>query len=348
MLPNVTLGVSNEAPLILTTSVVPLGDVDNSIMSTLAIQKPKGAIPLTSNNYNAENDDEESGIFFSYDAENLKAFSTFFKSKAPESVFETAILSIIEVLANLSDLGINLDAVNMLPKQIYFTDGLNSYNSNDEANQARLIVIPVKNTTPTDFAKFFNELFTLLPFTITSNKLETVKEYISNVGQNFSAMELNNLVNEKNDSQPEPLLPVESALQSVMAHLDSDSNQKVDESVSPISEEIKKLDNEYSLPQAEKDPTLLNKNDGEVIEITEFPFIIGRSEEFSTYTLHNPKISSVHARIVKNDNGELEIIDTNSTNHVRINEEKIMPQTPTTLHDGDVIRLADVILQITI
>jgi pSer/pThr/pTyr-binding forkhead associated (FHA) protein len=93
--------------------------------------------------------------------------------------------------------------------------------------------------------------------------------------------------------------------------------------------------------------TLTNSSEDEQVKITKLPFTIGRSSEFTDYVIPNPRISSIHARITSTDDGVLQITDVNSLNHVRVNEEKLEPQTPHSLSDGDVIRLADVELKYT-
>ncbi|MDR0950060.1 MAG: FHA domain-containing protein [Candidatus Ancillula sp.] len=86
---------------------------------------------------------------------------------------------------------------------------------------------------------------------------------------------------------------------------------------------------------------LINDKDNTTTDIFSMPFKIGRSDDFVDLAIDNPRISSVHCRIERAVGGFM-IVDLNSTNGVRINEEKISAQKPTPIKSGDKIRLADI------
>ena len=77
-----------------------------------------------------------------------------------------------------------------------------------------------------------------------------------------------------------------------------------------------------------------------LIEVNEFPFVIGKSRRSSNYRVDSEVVSRVHARI-NNELGEFTIEDLNSTNGTFLNEEKIKPHEIKKILVGDTIKLAD-------
>lgn len=84
---------------------------------------------------------------------------------------------------------------------------------------------------------------------------------------------------------------------------------------------------------------LYNGNDlGEDIELSEFPFTIGKLPDSVNYIMDNPLISRIHARFyLKEDCYYIE--DLNSSNGTYVNNVPLSPHTLTEIHDGDYITL---------
>ncbi len=85
---------------------------------------------------------------------------------------------------------------------------------------------------------------------------------------------------------------------------------------------------------------LYNGNDfSEDIELSEFPFTIGKLPDSVNYIIDNALISRIHARFYfKEDCYYIE--DLNSSNGTYVNNVPISPHTMTEIHDGDYITLA--------
>ena len=84
------------------------------------------------------------------------------------------------------------------------------------------------------------------------------------------------------------------------------------------------------------------KCSGDVIEISHYPFLIGKLPDEMDVILDSPSVSRMHARILKeqgSDNCLLE--DFNSTNGTFVNGRRIEPYRKIRIRPGDRIRLAD-------
>ena len=88
----------------------------------------------------------------------------------------------------------------------------------------------------------------------------------------------------------------------------------------------------------------VGRQEGTVIEITRYPFLIGKLEEEMDCIIDHPSVSRMHARISENKHsaaGSCYIEDFNSTNGTYVNGVRIEPYRKRTVNVGDVIRLAD-------
>lgn len=85
---------------------------------------------------------------------------------------------------------------------------------------------------------------------------------------------------------------------------------------------------------------LYNGNDfSEDIELTAFPFTLGKLPDSVNYIMENALISRIHARFyLKEDCYYIE--DLNSSNGTYVNNIPLSPHTMTEIHDGDYITLA--------
>ncbi|MGG1550703.1 DUF6382 domain-containing protein [Paenibacillus ferrarius] len=80
------------------------------------------------------------------------------------------------------------------------------------------------------------------------------------------------------------------------------------------------------------------------VELSSFPFTIGRGEAKSEVglVLDASGISRLHAEIVRNEEGQLAIKDTGSTNGTQMNGKPLVAYQPYPVQEGDVIRLVSV------
>ena len=88
----------------------------------------------------------------------------------------------------------------------------------------------------------------------------------------------------------------------------------------------------------------IGRQEGTVIEITRYPFLIGKLEGEMDCIIDRPSVSRMHARISENKqspSGSCFIEDFNSTNGTYINGVRIEPYRKRAVNTGDVIRLAD-------
>ena len=88
----------------------------------------------------------------------------------------------------------------------------------------------------------------------------------------------------------------------------------------------------------------IGRQEGTVIEITRYPFLIGKLEGEMDCIIDRPSVSRMHARISENKqnaSGSCFIEDFNSTNGTYINGVRIEPYRKRAVNVGDVIRLAD-------
>jgi len=92
---------------------------------------------------------------------------------------------------------------------------------------------------------------------------------------------------------------------------------------------------------SESFPHIIRRKTQDDIRISKSPFKIGKEETFVDYCVKgNPAISGCHAFIVFDD-GKYYIKDTNSTNHVCINNKRIQSNVLIEIKHNDVIKLAD-------
>src|SRR5574344_807026 len=77
--------------------------------------------------------------------------------------------------------------------------------------------------------------------------------------------------------------------------------------------------------------------------------IIGRRQgTFKEFFVNNKYVSGVHAQLSYNVKAGWCITDKHSSNGTMINKRKLQPDVPMALHDGDILSLANVNLQVTI
>lgn len=77
-------------------------------------------------------------------------------------------------------------------------------------------------------------------------------------------------------------------------------------------------------------------------EIKKSEFVIGRSKKYADGCIDfNDTVSSKHCKFII-QNGEYYIVDLNSTNGTFVNSNRLNPNYPTILKDGDLIRIANV------
>ena len=101
------------------------------------------------------------------------------------------------------------------------------------------------------------------------------------------------------------------------------------------------LDGDQMIPLAK----LVRLRDQRAVRITKKQFTIGKATEGVDYSVDgNPAVSRRHAEIVYRDGG-FYIIDTNSTNHVYVDERMIPPGMPVRITDGTRIRLGNEMFQ---
>ena len=87
--------------------------------------------------------------------------------------------------------------------------------------------------------------------------------------------------------------------------------------------------------------------DTKKLKIDHFPFAIGRKSDVNDYTIARKGISRKHMRFDE-AGGEIYVYDDASTNGVRVNGEKIAPETQVKLNSGDTIRVLDITFAVTI
>ena len=80
--------------------------------------------------------------------------------------------------------------------------------------------------------------------------------------------------------------------------------------------------------------------DGE-IEISYFPFLLGKQEGLVDYVVAQDTVSRLHARIDRED-GEYTITDLNSTNGIQVDGRLLQTNETASLPVGSEIYLADV------
>ena len=101
------------------------------------------------------------------------------------------------------------------------------------------------------------------------------------------------------------------------------------------------LDGDQMIPLAK----LVRLRDQKPVRITKKQFTIGKAKEGIDYCVDgNPAVSRRHAEIVFRDGG-FYIVDTNSTNHVYVDDRMIPPGMPVRITDGTRIRLGNEMFQ---
>ncbi len=94
-------------------------------------------------------------------------------------------------------------------------------------------------------------------------------------------------------------------------------------------------------PTAPSAPYLIRSSNGETIVLSKAVFRIGKDRDFVDYCIwDNSAISRRHANLMVR-NGDVFIIDTNSTNHTYVNGVMIRSNAEVKLTHGDEIRLAN-------
>ena len=124
---------------------------------------------------------------------------------------------------------------------------------------------------------------------------------------------------------------------------DTDSNSKKQESftpVNPVAEAAPVVEMPVAADKPEKWVKLALNTDGvqSHIELTIFPFDIGRKKSPFGITLDDTSISGHHAT-VSLQNGVLTIVDVNSKNGVLINDNKVTPSVITPLERGTKVKI---------
>ncbi len=88
---------------------------------------------------------------------------------------------------------------------------------------------------------------------------------------------------------------------------------------------------------------LESADESESISITRWPFVIGKGDPSHKpdYALQYPQISRVHARLSKDENGEIRIEDMRSLNGTYVNGKEVSPGKPVRLNPGDAVCFAN-------
>lgn len=98
---------------------------------------------------------------------------------------------------------------------------------------------------------------------------------------------------------------------------------------------------EESGAQAQSVPYIIRKKTGERVNITTFPFRIGRSADFATYVItDNEHIGRAHCHILSHD-GKFWLVDDNSKNHTSIDGRQLVGGQENLLAPGQVFRAAN-------
>ena len=156
-----------------------------------------------------------------------------------------------------------------------------------------------------------------------------------------------------------PIAANSSAVQAASPSPSKASEPEPNESVAPIAEEprntgagIRGLFDALA-PKAEPimKPAIpifqLERSDGSVCTIWEFPATVGKSAECDVCIPDDSRISREHARILYDD-GDFAIEDLGSKNHTKVQGYQIEPYQPTLLSDGDVVKLGPEVLKVHI
>lgn len=89
------------------------------------------------------------------------------------------------------------------------------------------------------------------------------------------------------------------------------------------------------------DYRLISEDRNEVIELWQFPYIVGKIKEHVDFIIHSENVSRIHAKFLKEQN-EIFILDMNSTNGTFINGIRMESYDRIKLNSGDRVRFADI------
>ena len=89
-----------------------------------------------------------------------------------------------------------------------------------------------------------------------------------------------------------------------------------------------------------------NAKDGQVIQMFQFPFFVGRFQKDTNEFYESKNISRMHCK-VECIGGEYYIVDLNSTNGTYVNQQKLQENVKKRLHEGDQVSFADVCFRFT-
>jgi hypothetical protein len=345
MIQSVNLSMSEQRPLQLTTSLVSPEQVNLSLYDYLS----SGAFDFVIPAVKYQQSDQE---FFYFDVDKYVSLLEILQGNAGESAIDTAITTLIFALNELEKSGVNIDLVNIFPQYIFL----------DPANYAaKVVIVPVRQSEPSDFRKFFEELLSVLPFTPGPNtKLSLLQDFLTSAPL-FTIHSLADAL--FNPPAGDPVMFPDSVLQSdssvasegAAAGVEPPSNAQgiAQASAQPSAQpsgQSGDLPNEQPDAQvmisstqgsvATQVASLTNMSTGLVSRISHFPFVIGRHPKLADLLLSSPHISGEHARI-ECVNGQFQIADMRSTNGVYTNSVRVSSSGPARIEDGDVITLAD-------
>lgn len=95
-----------------------------------------------------------------------------------------------------------------------------------------------------------------------------------------------------------------------------------------------------SVKREDKMPFLVSEETGESIPLAKFPFYIGSLAGYADYVISSDTVSRFHAKLLKKD-GDLFVVDLNSTNGTKVNGQLLNLQEAVRLLPGDRISFAD-------
>ena len=328
--------MSEQRPKQLTTSLVPAEQVNVPLHDYLNSGAFDFVIPVVKYQQSGQE-------FFYFDVDQYVSLLEVLQGDVQESAVDAAITSLVFALQELEKSGVNIDLVNIFPQYIFL----------DPASfAAHIIVIPVKDSEPSDFRKFFEELMSVLPFEPREHtKLSLLQSFL----QTAPLFTIHALAEAFFNQGADPVMFPDSVLQDgsdVSAPVVPSSNPASIPSSSPSSSSAAQPEYSGESRSEQQDvparstttlqqaATLTNTESGLVSRISHTPFVVGRHPRLADLLLTSPHISAEHARIEANA-GEFQIIDLHSTNGVYVNSVRTTSSAPARLQDGDVVTLAD-------
>lgn len=108
-----------------------------------------------------------------------------------------------------------------------------------------------------------------------------------------------------------------------------------------IKEEICMEESDYEGTVLINFKRMVDMNGNEDIDITHYPFIIGKDRESSDYQIKDRKVSRRHIRINSNA-GKYYIEDLGSTNGTYLNGDRINANFPVEIQQGDIITISHI------